>query len=144
MLKNYKRKEVWSRGGKDFLIEVVRWETITEEKLKEIQSKIPSYNEGRFVWNVYCYIYPKHPLFIKLDTEDMFNGRIENFHGGCTFSKWHRSADGEITAKQYGCDYNHYQDDRFTHIENPERAYVVFHDAEALFKELTGGEGEKV
>ena len=137
MLNKYTHKETWSRRGEGFLIEVVRWETMPKKKYEELKVKC-SLDTGCFIWNVYCYIYPKHPLFSKLEKEDMFDCPIDNFHGGCTFSKWHRDADGGITVKQYGCDYNHYQDDRFTQIENPERAYEVFHDAGELFNELEG------
>ena len=135
MLNKYAHKETWSRRGKDFLMEVVRWETMPKEKYEELKAKC-SLDEGRFIWNVYCYIYPPHPLFNKAEKEDIYDCPIDNFHGGCTFSKWHMGTDSGITSKQYGCDYNHYRDDRFTHIENPERAYEVFADAEELFKEL--------
>jgi hypothetical protein len=116
---------------------------MTEEKFNEFKSRWGS-DTGRFVWNVYCYIYPKHPLFDKLDKEDIFGCPIDNFHGGCTYSRWARKPDGEITCKQYGCDYNHYQDEHFTFIENPEYATTVFADAEALFNELEGQINERV
>ena len=135
MLKEYIHKETWSRRGKDFLIEVVRWETIPKEKWEEMRLRV-GLDTGRFVWNVYCYIYPKHPLFSKFEKEDMFGCPIENFHCGCTFAKWYRDEKSEVTCKTYGCDYNHLHDERFTYIEKPEMAISVFCDAEALFKEL--------
>jgi len=106
-----------------------------KEKWDEMKNRI-SLDTGRFVWNVYCYIYPKHSLFNKLEKEDMFDCPIENFHCGCTYAKWYRNEKGEVTCKSYGCDYNHLYDERFTFIENSERATQVFCDAEALFKEL--------
>ena len=138
MLGKYTHKETWSRRGKDFLIEVVRWETINASKLLEIKAKIPSYDTGRFIWNVYCYIYPKHPLFNKPQTEDMFDCPVKSLNCGCTYARWSRDKDGEIQCKQYGSDYVHIWDEGMDKIENPEYAYRVFNDAEDLFNELEG------
>lgn len=135
-LNDYTHKEIWSRRGENFLIEVVRWEKMTQEKYEELRKTIDLI-DGRFVWNVYCYIYPKHRLFNDCENEDMCDCPINNFHCGCTFANWHIKADGTITAKQYGSDYNHYQDERFTYIEKPEDAYVIFNDADELFEELS-------
>jgi hypothetical protein len=134
-MKNYKHKETWSRRGNNFLIEVTRWESMDKERYERLKKEIGLLT-GRFVWNVYCYIYPKHPFFNKSKTEDIFDCPVENLHYGCTFAHWHNNKDGEVVCKQYGSDYGHYTDGEFAKIENPEDAYVVFNDAEDLFKEL--------
>jgi hypothetical protein len=136
MLNNYKRKEVWVRNGKDFLIEVVRWETMTEEQYNKLKLVGATFN-GRFVWNVYCYLYPNHRKFDLAKEEGYGDCPVNALHYGCTFVKWHLKTDGTITSKQYGSDYNHYQDERFTYIEKPEDAYAIFNDAEELFEELS-------
>lgn len=136
MLSDYRRKEVWAKRGKDFLIEVVRWETVTEEQYKDMRAEGLAFN-GRFIWNIYCYLYPNHRMFNLPKNETYGECPINSFHGGCTYVRWHRKADGEITAKAYGCDYNHYQDEHFTYIEKPEDAYEIFGDAKELFKELS-------
>lgn len=135
MNNQYTHKETWSRRGKDFLIEVVRWETMTEEIYKKLQKDI-GLNNGRYVWNIYCYIYSKHKLFDAILGEEYEDCPVP-FHGGCTLSQWNRKQDGTVTSKQYGCDYNHYQDEHFTFIEKPEEAYEVFNDAEEIFNELS-------
>jgi hypothetical protein len=135
-LNDYTHKEIWSRRGKDFLIEVVRWETLTEEKYKKIKEEGYAFN-GRFVWNIYCYLYPKHKKFNLPENEEYGECPINSFHYGCTYVNWHRKADGTITSKQYGNDYNHYGDECFTYIEKPEDAYTIFNDADELFEELS-------
>jgi hypothetical protein len=37
-----------------------------------------------------------------------------------------------VTSIQIGADYNHYGDERFTHMPTEETAREVFHDAETL------------
>jgi len=121
-LEKYSHKETWSRRGKDFNIEVTRWE-------------YPSSDEPRYVWNVYCYIYPKHKLFGVPKDEGMGDCPINNLHCGCTFVRWHRDKD-EVISKQYGSDYSHIWDEAMDKIKDPGDAYNVFNDAEDLFNEL--------
>lgn len=135
-LKEYKHKETWGRRGNNFYVEVVRWEIMSAEKFDEYKQKWGS-DTGRFVWNVYCYLYPNHPLFNASEKEDMFDCPVNSFHGGSTFAEWYRKEDGTVSCKKYGCDYNHYQDEDFTHMESPNDAYEVFMDAENLFNELS-------
>lgn len=124
-LDKYMHKEIWTRRGKNFCIEVIRWE-------------VKGWKTTEYIWNVYCYIYPGHKLFDKLTEENICGGRIiNNFHKGCTYCMWHRDAEGNILSKQYGSDYNHYDDDEFLKTKNPENAYKVFMDAEDLFEELS-------
>jgi len=52
------------------------------------------------------------------------------FHGGVTYHK------AEIDKKIYGCDYNHYDDDRFLRYDTIEKAYEVLNDATELFEAL--------
>ena len=138
-LTKYGHKEEWSRRGKNFTMQIVRWETMSEESFNKMNLDIGTYT-GRYVWNVYFYLFPKHRLFAETIEDDMNDCPVNNLHYGCTFSRWHYNEDGEITAKQYGCDYNHYTDERFSFIKNIEDAYEIFNDAEDLFNEL---EGEK-
>lgn len=136
MIKDYKHKEIWCRRGKDFQIEIVRWETMSEEQYNKMKSIGAAFN-GRFIWNVYCYIYPNHRLFNVPKEEDLCDCPVNNLHGGCTFAQWHRNTEGNIMSKQYGSDYNHYHDEHFTYIERPEDAFEVFNDAQELFEELS-------
>jgi hypothetical protein len=136
MLTNYTHKETWSRKGKDFLVEVVRWERMTEEQCKKMRETIGDIG-GRFIWNIYCYIYPNHRLFDAIKEESIFECPVNNLNSGCTFARWHINQKGEVMSKQYGCDYNHYDEEHFTYIEKPDDAYVVFNDAEDLFNELS-------
>jgi hypothetical protein len=134
ILKNFTHKETWSRRGKDFLIEVVRWESMTEETYNRIKNEI-GLDNGRYVWNIYCYIYPKHRLFEGISGEG--DCPVNVFHGGCTFEKWNTKLNGEVTSKQYGCDYNHYGDDGYTWMETPMQAITIFNDAQEIFEELS-------
>jgi hypothetical protein len=139
-IKQYKHKETWSRKGENFLIEVVRWETMTKEVYEQLK-KEHSIDTGRFVWNVYCYLYKDHPKFNDSNTEDIFDCPVQNLNCGCTYVNWARNSDGEVVCKQYGSDYQHIWDDGFDKIEDPEDAYKVFNDAEDLFKELESKDG---
>jgi hypothetical protein len=134
MLKNYTQKAIWIRKGENFLIEVVRWEKMTQEVHEEMRRKI-GLDDGRFVWNIYCYIYPKHRLFNEILQEE--DCPINCFHGGQTLAHWHIKADGTVTAKQYGCDYAHWGDEHFSFMEQPEEATEIFNDAEDLFNILS-------
>jgi hypothetical protein len=98
-LSKYTNKETWTRIGNSFAVEIVRWEA---RKLTGTEYR----------WNYYCYIYPKHSLFEKLNEENMFGGSIiENLHHGCTFCQWARDKELKITSKKYGCDYEHIWDE---------------------------------
>jgi predicted NBD/HSP70 family sugar kinase len=118
ILKEYKHKEIWIKHGKDFAVEIVRWSMLPEDKYVEMKEKIPFYSQGNYVWNIYCYIYPKHKLFDTLKEEDIYGGRDLYFHGGSTYCQWHRDREGNLQSKQYGCDYNHWGDEEYTHIKN--------------------------
>ena len=131
-----KHKEVWGRMGKDFYIEVVRWESMTAEEYESMRERGMAFN-GRFIWNIYCYLYPDHPRFNLAKEEDMCDCPINSFHYGCTYAKRNRSIDGTVICKRYGNDYNHYGDDHFTYIEKPEDAFQIFSDADELFEELS-------
>ena len=121
-------RETWSKKGNNFALEIVRWQH-------------PNYINGKeygvkYVWNIYCYIYPKHRLFDELKIEDIEGGYSFNFHMGCSFCKWSRNKQRKVECKQYGCDYAHYGDEEFDTIKNIEDNYVIQNDAEDLFNEL--------
>ena len=124
------KKDEWHQHGKNFLV-VVKHHTVT-------QNTIDQY-EGVHRWNVYAYIYPKHPHFGKFEGTAMYQDAASAmpFHGGPSFLRVHRDDAGNITSVQVGSDYNHLHDDEFTHMENKDQAWTIFNDAEELFNWLT-------
>jgi len=123
MNNNWKHKDVYSLRGTNFSIEVVRWSYYPISNAD---------NKDENIWNLYVYIYPKHPAFSKYQDED--NAERITFHGGCTFYQKHNNpVTGEITSIQIGCDYNHYMDDRYKEMITMEDAASIFYDAEQLF-----------
>jgi hypothetical protein len=125
----WKKFDEWRKKGNGFLVSVLYTKSDVEENR----------------WFVYAYIYPNHPLFEKLTEEVILSPetRVFNFHGGCTFAQWHRTANNVIASKKYGCDYNHYGDDEYLCMETPEAAREIFEDAEALYDKLTSLEVSK-
>ena len=120
-IEKYQYKEEWERRSKLFVIVVCRWSYVGSRKNN---------------WNIYCYIFPEHPLFKTLIESTVYSPPID-FHGGCTYFKWFRNEQGEVTSKQYGCDYSHYGDESFDNYMTPEQASEVFYDAEELFRFLS-------
>jgi len=119
-----RKSESWFFRGEMFLVEV--------------KKTVYTRNIDENIWCVYFYLYPKHKLFDKFKTDDMFDDLVGNvpFHCGCTYSRWHHSGD-KIECKEYGCDYNHIYDDRYLKYKTKEEAYQVFRDAKELFDWLS-------
>lgn len=125
-LDGYKEIQQWRKRGKDFLI--------------EINHHVPYADNNE--WNVYAYIYPNHNLFNnKTLGEDMFNAGGLPFHWGASYCKWHRDTKGDVTAKQYGSDYNHLGDD-YEKVSRLKDMHGLICDAERLFNYLTAENGD--
>lgn len=137
----WRRKELWSRRGDQFCVEVSRHEAPLSELSPEL---------GEHRWCVYAYIYPKHPHFQKFDGTDYFfqDACAElPLHGGvissASYLRYHYAGGGQTTCIQVGADYNHLQDEHFTHL-TPEEAGEVFRDADRLFDWLTDAKQARV
>ena len=123
------KKDEWHKHGKDFLVVVKHYTAFVS----------PEFMEGPHRWNVYAYVYPKHPQFGKFEGKEMFQPAANEmpFHCGPSFFRVHRDDDGNIASIQVGSDYNHLHDEKFTHMETKEQASEVFDDAEELINWLT-------
>lgn len=138
----YKKKEVWMRRSDKFLVEVVHWNTFSDEEEMERFNKymreIGINKDGTGEkWNVYCYIYKNHPLFGKLTKEDYeYDYPFNLFHGGCTYCNWVYDSVGNALLKKYGSDYTHAYDERFGFYKTEEEAHEVFEDANKLYHAL--------
>lgn len=98
-------------------------------------------DEGIHRWDIYVYIFPKHPLFNDLvDVTRIFDDKLSilPLHCGCSFLMKHYACDGSVNSIQIGCDYNHLYDNDYTFIETQEDAYSIFRDAEELYNVLDG------
>jgi len=120
----------WKLKGEHFLIEVVR---------NTVEYHDPDdHIEGPNRWNVYAYIYPKHPHFSKFVGDSIFQDatRVLELHCGSSFCHGHAVPGKDVHCWQVGSDYHHLHDDHFTRISTKEDAYEVFYDAELLFTQL--------
>lgn len=89
---------------------------------------------------VYAYIYPGHPRFDRILSENTWDEEGVDglpLHRGCIYNKWHLNAEGVITSKQIGADYNHYMDESFSYYSILEEAVAVVYDAKKLFDVLS-------
>jgi hypothetical protein len=126
MSKEWKHKDLWVLRHKNFAVEVSRHIAQAHEEL----------GLGPNRWCVYVYVYPDHPLFESIDLNSgVWQDALANFplHGGCSFFRVHQKFKGAVTSVQIGCDYNHYGDDRYSHMATKAKASSVFRDAEELF-----------
>jgi hypothetical protein len=123
----WKHRDEWRQRGRDFMVMVSRHTVSTVD-----------YWEGPNRWAVYAYVYPKHPHFAKFEGPAMFQdaAAIMPLHAGASFLQWHRDDDGKPCSVQVGADYHHLDDD-FTKYATKDEAYIVFADADNLFKWLT-------
>lgn len=124
----FRHKDMWTMDGRNFVVQVSRHSVDCSEY------------EGPHRWCVYAYIYPKHPHFARFDgTETLWQdaSRSIPLHGGPSLVRKHTDVKGDVTAYQVGCDYNHLDDDMFTHYATAEDAYSVFNDARELHAWLT-------
>lgn len=96
-------------------------------------------SEGPHRWNVYAYIYPKHPHFAAFTRDEgMWQDAASmlSLHGGPSFLQFPQY-DDKVTCVKVGCDYNHLHDGYYTRFETQDDAYSVFADADDLFEQLT-------
>jgi len=122
----WQHKDLWILRHQDFAVEVSRHVAQAHEEL----------GLGSNRWCVYVYVYPTHPLSGSIDLDGgMWQNPLVGFplHAGCSFFKVHQQFKGEVTSVQIGCDYNHYEDDRYSHMATKAEASSVFRDAEELF-----------
>lgn len=134
-------KQSWKHNGKNFAVEVVWWKDASYQAAKE--SLPPELFDGvpENHWNVYAYIYPKHPFFDKIVSESFYDYGVDlPLHCGSSFHKWYYNAKGEVLYKKIGSDYQHYQDDRFERYKTKEEAWQVFNDATELIEMLKNQE----
>lgn len=137
-MNTWNHKDSWQNRGKNFMVEVYHY--------TEVQSELSMVycDSGPHRWNVYAYIYPKHPHFDKFDRGDgMWQGAASmlDFHGGPTFLAFPQFND-EVTCVKVGCDYNHLHDSYYTRLETCEDAEDVFADAQRLFDRLEAMEAK--
>lgn len=127
----WKHADEWKCHGKDFIVMVHRHHS------ESPQYHQPFADEGPHRWCVYAFIYPKHPHFAEINGDDWHQESVCRMPLHCGVSYLMRHWDGEHnTSVQIGCDYNHIDDNRYTHMETKDDAAPVFRDAEKLFRWL--------
>ena len=92
-------------------------------------------------WNVYAYIYPGHPLFERIESEDFCAAEFLPLHGGVSYHEWFYDFTGAVIYKKIGSDYHHAYDSRFAGYSTEDEAWEVFKDAEELIQFMES-EGE--
>ncbi len=138
---NWKHKEIWTRHGDRFAVEVSRHTAPADAGFDGFDGFDVHAGRGPNRWCVYAYIYPDHPHFGAFEGDGMFQpaaGALP-LHGGPTYLRWHYSGGGgTVDSVQVGADYDHLNDYPYTHYATPEAAGAVFADADRLFDWLTG------
>lgn len=137
MITKWIHKDEWRLNGEQFTITVCRHTSPSIPSLPSLPSL--QSNEGVHRWTVYAYIYPKHWYFDKFNKSSIiFDDVCTNLplHGGPTFLEFHRGLDA-VNSVQVGCDYNHYDDEYYTHLATFEDAKSIFNDAQELFNWLS-------
>ncbi len=124
-------KQSWKHSGKNFEVEICHW------VLNNVELELSDYvQENR--WNVYAYIYPKHPLFNEIVRESIFDYGINlPLHCFASCHYWIYDAKGTVVCKKIGSDYSHLHDDCFGKYKNKEEAWRVFKDADVLTAHLS-------
>ena len=122
--------EEWYKRGVYFQVMVKRW---------SLPESPYSRSEGRQVWNVYAFIYPKHRLWDSFEGPNMFQPATSALplHCGPTFLEYRIGQDGKVSSLQVGSDYRHLGDERFSHYKTRKDAWEVFQDAKELFAYLS-------
>lgn len=135
---SFNKSESWWMKTESFSIEVKHWYT---KGRMDNQFNFHA-EELSHKWNVYVYVFPKHPSFDKLtDSISPLLGDDENYeildslHYGCTYCHWGYDKDGKVISKQYGSDYAHLHDDHFEGCDSKDHPYAreIFFDAERLY-----------
>jgi hypothetical protein len=135
MPKGWKRSESWRREGKDFMVEVYHYVSPPPWGLVEPHNAF--WDEGPNRWNVYAYIYPAHPHFAAFDGPHMWQdaSNLLHFHGGPSYLA-RPMYEGKVSCIKVGSDYNHLNDDYYSHLSTAQEASSVFEDANELFEQL--------
>lgn len=134
MIEEFTKKEIWTKQGDFFSVEVVHW--VSGAYNHETYEKIGIKNH----WNVYLNLYKKHPLFQRLDpSHDIYYdqpliGGLD-FHGGITFMEWLYDVKGNPTRCKLGSDYGHLYD-QMEDISTEKDAWNVFRDANSLYNQV--------
>lgn len=134
-------KKVWGYcpQKREFLIEIVRW---NRPLLKFLNQEGIVADQIEYIWNIYIYIYDKHPLFSTLKSPDWNEFPIE-MHGGVTYSQWYYDKDVHCYCKQYGCDYMHLGDDSYKETKDIDNVAAIYCDAKIIYRELLSHLPEK-
>ena len=103
-------KKTWIEKGKGFSVEIVHWKKLKHRDFDYVYDEPIVANQ----FNVYAYIFKKHPLFDKIDEngqmyQDVFN--LMPLHCGPSYFKVHRDEKNEVVSYQVGSDYHHLYDE---------------------------------
>lgn len=124
---DYERKDVWSRHGENFGVEINRF---TRE----------SHFDDRGVnrWCVYAFVRKGHRLFSTIQGGSTSQESLYGWplHGGCTYLVGYTEGT-EVYGWKVGADYSHLYDDRFYRMATLEQAWEVVKDADELFRWLS-------
>jgi len=139
-MSDWNKKEEWRKRGSTFLVTVEHFMTTHEERGDYFERRGPNH------WCVYAYIYPRHPKFESLVGCNISHDWFSELplHGGCSLVRKHCDESGNIMSYQFGADYGHLHDERYSFLEAEDEAHVVFDDAQALFDRLLKIEAEQV
>jgi hypothetical protein len=131
-IRAWAHKDVWKLAGDKFCVEVSRHAVPFSDESGCYDA------EGPHRWCVYGYVYPGHRMFDLLTPDgNAWEQPLPDMHGGCTYFRTHRRDAETITCFQFGADYHHLHDWRFTQMATKEDAFEVFADAQELFAALT-------
>ena len=134
MTEEFTKKEIWTKHGDYFLVEVVHWTSPDYDYITYEKIGIKNH------WNVYLKLFKKHPLFGKLDfSHDVYYNQPLigglDFHSGITFMEWLYDVEGNPIRCTLGSDYGHIYDN-MEDIATEKDAWNVFRDADSLYNQV--------
>lgn len=122
----------WRKQSKTFLLRIVHW---------TMDVSVRRSDDGCQRWNVEVYVYHNHPLFKSMNRTNHIGAKVFSacpLHCGNSMLRKHRNDKRRVVSVQFGSDYNHLYDSRFTFMTEPDAE--ILDDATALYDYLKGFE----
>lgn len=135
---NWHNKEVWTRRGDGFTVEVSRYWFYPSSYYRDPDDTWYNEAQKEARWYIYVHFLKDSKFFNLLKECQKVNAvnqilpqsLLDLFHGGLTYFN------NTEESIQIGCDYYHYGDDAYLSMHTAQEANAVFKDAEQIYRYL--------